>query len=824
MICIAQQIAHVLQIENQDLPNPDARISHLSMDTRKLIHPEETLFFSLKGSMHDGHSFIRDAINKGVKNIVAEQKIDNLPSNVNYYQVPDSLKALQAVAAWHKSRYPNLTTLAITGSNGKTTIKEWLYQMITDRKVVKNPKSYNSQTGVALSLWQIQEDDQFGIFEAGISKQNEMVALEAMIKPDIGLFTTLTDAHAEGFTSLEKKLTEKLILFKHCQTIIYNGDETLIDTIIRQIYPKKRLLSWGKNPENTLFQVVGQTLTDKQAYLTIVYKNQHYEYIVPFTDKASIQNALHSIAVMLLLGIHHDEIQKKLYSIRNIPMRLELIFGTYNNILVNDTYNADLQSFRIAMDFLDQQAGMRDKVVILSAFMQMGMTNEEINQNIADIINDHQIKEVIAVGEAINSLGKLLNKGISFQHADHTETLLDKLSKYPLQNKAILIKGARKFELERITQALSDKAHTAILETDLQAIEHNLRIFSNHLNGHTKIIAIIKASAYGSGSEELAKFLEFKKVSFLAVAFVDEGVQLRKAGIKIPIIILNPDINGIPEMVKYQLEPEIYDLQQLEELISYLGNQTSNFKIHLKMDTGMFRLGFVEEDLPQLCNLLIKHSAQINIQSIFSHLSSSEDPQDDTYTHLQAKTLVTYYAYISDKIGYKPAKHILNSSGIIRFPEYHFDFVRLGLGLYGIDGTNIFADKLEKVHTLKASVVQIKLIKASETVGYNRRGKVTKDGKIAIINIGYADGLMRLAGNGNFNVRIRGREYPIIGNICMDLTIIDIGNDENIQIGDEVLIFGKDKPIEDLANACQTIPYEILTRISGRIKRSYINE
>lgn len=823
MSCIAQQIAQVLLSENKELNSPKSRITYLAMDTRKLIHPKETLFFALRGSMHDGHNFIRDAVDQGVKNIVVEDEPIDLPEDVNCFRVPNTLKALQSVAAWHKSRFRNLTTLAITGSNGKTTVKEWLYQMITDRRVVKNPKSYNSQTGVALSLWQIQDDDRLGIFEAGISTRNEMAALEAMIRPDLGLFTTLGDAHAEGFRSLQEKLEEKLILFKHCPTIIYNADDAIVDTALQQMYAQKSLLSWGKSPQSTLFQIVSSTLSQVQTYLTIKYQNHTYQYVVPFADKASVQNALHCIAVMLTLGMDQPAIQQGLYRIQNIPMRLELKFGLYNNILVNDTYNADLQSFKIAMDFLDQQAGMRDKVVILSEFMQMGMTTEELNQNLADQINNHKIKEVFAIGAQIRGLEYLLDKMIVFHPIANTEIFLEELPNYILKDKAILIKGARKFELERITHALSDKAHTATLETDLQAIEHNLRVFSNHLTEHTQIIAVIKASAYGSGSEELAKFLEFKKVSYLAVAFVDEGVQLRKTGIKVPIIILNPDKNGIPDMVKYNLEPEIYDLQQLQELLSYLHTPISHFKIHLKMDTGMHRLGFVEADLPHLCDLLVKHSDQIVVQTIFSHLSSSEDPHDDEYTHNQAKTLITYYDYITSNLGYKPAKHILNSSGIIRFPEYHFDFVRLGLGLYGIDGTNIFTDKLEKVHTLKASVVQLKHLNASETIGYNRKGMLTHDGKIAIINIGYADGLMRLAGNGKYSVRIRGREYLIIGNVCMDLTIIDLGNDDNIQIGDEVIIFGKDKPIEDLADACQTIPYEILTRISGRIKRSYVN-
>lgn len=794
------------------------------MDSRKLIHPEETLFFTLKGSLHDGHTFIPDALEKGVKNLVLEQIPEYLPSDINVFKVEDSLQALQEIASWHRSSFPNLMTLAITGSNGKTTIKEWLYQMITDRQIVKSPKSYNSQTGVALSLWQIRQGDQLGIFEAGISTIGEMSQLEAMIKPDIGLLTTLGDAHASGFQSLEEKLSEKLNLFNHCKTIIYNADDDLIDTTIRQRYPERSLMSWGHKASSSLFQILSTSVHNHQTFVRVAYQNQTLDWVIPFADTASVQNALHCIAVMLVLKVDMPMIQEGLYQIQNIPMRLELKFGINNNILVNDTYNADLQSLKIALDFLDQQAGIKEKVVILSEFLQTGMHPEAFDRALADQIHAHQVQKVIGIGEGIAGLQRFLDKNIHFVQAKSVEVFLDNLAQYQLRDQAILIKGARIYKLEKITQALSDKAHTAKLETDLQAIEHNLRVFSRHLPGNTRVIAVIKASAYGSGSEELAKFLEFKKVTCVAVAFVDEGVQLRKAGIRLPIIILNPDKNGIAEMVKYQLEPEIYDLYQLKEFISYLGDHTRNFNIHIKLDTGMHRLGFTEEGLEDLCDTLQTHRHQIRVQTIFSHLSSSEDPADDTFTHQQARVFQQYYAYISDKIGYQPGRHILNSSGIIRFPEYHFDFVRLGLGLYGIDGTGIFADKLEKVHTLKASVVQVKNVRASETIGYNRRGKPSKDGQIAVINIGYADGLMRLAGNGNYQVRIQGSDYPIIGSVCMDLTMVDIGINSGITAGDEVTIFGKDLPIETLAKACQTIPYEILTRISGRIKRSYVNE
>ena len=503
-------------------------------------------------------------------------------------------------------------------------------------------------------------------------------------------------------------------------------------------------------------------------------------------------------------------------------MRMEMKIGVFDSILINDTYNADLQSFKIALEFLTQQAGNRNKMLIISDFMQTGLLPDELNRQIAAMISNHQIMDIVGIGKDIFGLSKQLDTKVSFYYFEQTDTFFQNLHTFNFDKKVILVKGARVFGLEVIIDALSEKIHTATLETDLQAIEYNVRMISQHLHGDTKIIAVIKASAYGSGSEELAKFLEYRKVAYLAVAYIDEGIQLRKAGVKLPIMILNPDANGIVDMIKYQLEPEIYSLEQLHHIIPFLGKvEHEPFSIHLKIDTGMHRLGFMDADIEDLCHLLHSHT-YLHVRSIFSHLSSSEDPGDDQFTRYQVEKLNAQYNRIVAVLGYTPAKHILNSAGILRFPEYHFDMVRLGLGLYGIDSTATLTSALEKAHTLKASVIQIKNIKTTDYVGYNRKGKVSKDGKIAIINIGYADGLLRKAGNGNYSVCIQGKNYAILGNVCMDLTIIDIGTDATIQVGDEVIIFGKEKPIEELASCCETIPYEILSRISSRVKRVYV--
>lgn len=818
----AKTIANILGTNENLLSDQSADISHITIDTRKIEVPSRTLFFALSGSMHDGHEFIHDALDKGIKNIVIEKNPGLITGHVNIFQVENSLLALQKLAAHHRSNFPDLKVIGITGSNGKTIIKEWLYQMIQNIQVVKSPKSYNSQTGVALSVWQIKDGDRLGIFEAGISQKNEMAALENMIKPNIGLFTLLGDAHSEGFNNLTEKLNEKLILFKDANTIIFEEDDLIVSMAIREQYHHKNLVSWGWSMEASLFRIIEIQKSNYHTKVTVLYQNNDHFFIIPFSDAASIENALHCVATLLILGISVEEVKETLSKIQNIPMRLEMKNGIYNSILINDTYNADIQSFKIALEFLSQQSGAKEKIVILSDFMQTGLDEQSLNHQLANLIHNHNISQVIGVGAQVSKLEIFLDPFILFTAFKSTDELIRKLPDIDFKDKAILVKGARTFQLERVISGLSDKAHTATLETDLQAIEHNLKIFSQHLTTGAQIIAVIKASAYGSGSEELARFLEFKKVGYLAVAFIDEGVQLRKSGVMLPIIILNPDRNGVLDMMKYDLEPEVYSIEQLDEIISLLALDTDRiFNIHLKVDTGMHRLGFVKDDLKQLAEILSTHR-QLKVKSIFSHLSSSEDPGDDAYTHEQVHLLNDYYDYLTQKFKYQPDKHILNSAGIVRFPQYHFDLVRLGLGLYGIDSTNTIVNKLEKVHTLKATVVQIKDVNKEDYVGYNRKGKPQITGRIAIINIGYADGLIRLAGNGRYSVRIHGKDYPIIGNVCMDLTIIDIGRDTDILVGDEVIIFGKDKPVEELATVCQTIPYEILSRISGRVRRVYV--
>ncbi|MBC7884910.1 MAG: bifunctional UDP-N-acetylmuramoyl-tripeptide:D-alanyl-D-alanine ligase/alanine racemase [Saprospiraceae bacterium] len=822
MMYTAIKISEILGTDKSLLQFPNALITRLSIDTRKIDIPEETIFFALSGSMHDGNEFIQDALDKGIRNIVSENTLKFSGQKANVFQVNHGIQALQKLTTFHRNQFKELKVIGIIGSNGKTTIKEWLFQMLHDRQVVKSPKSYNSQTGVPLSVWQINEHHELGIFEAGISQRGEMANLAETIKPTIGLFTMIGDAHAEGFSSLSEKLNEKLLFFETVQTIVFNEDDSTVSTSIRTKFVDRKLLSWGRSKNASLFRVIAVQRSNYRSDVTISINQNEYVIVIPFSDSASIDNALHCVAILIILGKEVNEIKQEILKLQNIPMRLELKNGIHNSILINDTYNADVQSFKIALEFLSQQSGTKEKILILSDFVQTGLDEETLNIQLANLIRTHRINYVVGIGQQVKGLVKYLDPHIVFSFFTNIDDFIEIIPGIDISNKAILVKGARVFQLEKVIRVLSDKAHSATLEIDLQSIEHNLKVFSNQLSPDTQIIAVIKASAYGSGSEELARFLEFKKVGYLAVAFVDEGVQLRQAGVSLPIIILNPDSNGIQEMVTYKLEPEVYSMDQLREIISIIDlDENKHFYVHIKVDTGMHRLGFMQAELNDL-GILLASNVQIRVKSIFSHLSSSEDASDDEFTHNQVKAYIDSYKVITEFIGYMPLKHILNSAGIIRFPQYHFDLVRLGLGLYGIDTTETIAGQLEKVHTLKATIVQIKTISASEYIGYNRRGRSVSGGKIAIINIGYADGLMRMAGNGRYKVEIHGKEYPVIGNVCMDLTIIDIGHADDVYAGDEAVIFGKGRPVEELAKVCQTIPYEILSRISGRVRRLYI--
>jgi len=800
----------------------EAYISWLSTDSRNLPDAREALFFALDGTLHNGHNFIEDAHSKGVINFVVNQHY-RIPDNIhaNFFIVPDTLVALQQIAAYHRKRFDNIDIVAITGSNGKTTIKEWLAQMMDYKKVVKSPKSYNSQTGVAFSVWQIENDHQLGIFEAGISKPGEMELLERMIKPTVGILTNIGDAHAAGFNDDQHKLDEKIKLFSDAEVIIYNSDSEIIQNTIPLRYPEKKLISWGFSGLSNYIRITELITQNNFAEVHFLHGGTEKVMYLPFSDQASVQNVMHCVTYMLWSGVDVEFIQKKVNQLHNLPMRLELKSGIGGSILINDTYNADIQSLKVALEFLSQQAGNLPKVLIISEFDQIGIDDQEFLGVLVDLLQKESIEHIYFVGHIRDENASFFDMVVTCSFYKTTDDLLKQIKKLDLEGKAILIKGARRFALDRVVDALSDLGHSVVMETDFHALDHNLRFFSSRISDHTGIIAVIKASAYGSGSHELGKFLEFKKVNYLAVAFVDEGISLRKSGITLPIMILNPEVHLTDDFIEWNLEPEIYSISFLKSVIESLPeNNNSPLKIHLKLDTGMRRLGIGEHETGSLIHVL-KNQSRIEVATIFTHLTSSEDESHDDWTHEQISKFERMYDQISHILGYKPARHVLNTAGILRFPQYHFELVRLGLGLYGIDVTGKFAGILEKVHTLKAKVIQIKEVEKEQSVGYSRKGVMSERGEIAIVNIGYADGLLRGSGNGKYSVMINHKLYSIIGNVCMDLTIIELGHQSGVKIGDDVIIFGKQQPIEELARINQTIPYEILCRISPRVKRLY---
>jgi alanine racemase len=807
---------------NQDLsPQKEGIVKFISIDSRKIFDGLHTIFFALPGALNDGHQFIDVAIQKGVKNIVCRYIPSSVSdADVNFIVVDDVLKSLQVMVAWHRSKF-NLEIVGITGSNGKTTVKEWLLNLCENHRVCANPKSYNSQVGVPLSIWQLDRSHTLGLFEAGISTVGEMSKLAKIIKPTIGLITSIGDAHDAGFKDKSEKISEKLNLLESCHSIIYCKDHIFIDESIQKRYGDKKLLSWGYNDQSSLFTIelveAGSTFTR----LNLKICGQTHKAKLPFTNAAAIENAMHCLATALTLGYEVTAVLENLQRLTNIPMRLEMKYGIGRCLIINDTYTADLSALKIGIDFLDQQAGDRSRWLMVSDFEHLGSNKSSFLKAFVEIISPYDISRIFTLGKTMADLKSFLPSHIKLDSYNSIEGMLSDIKQEELSNAAILVKGARRFRLDALVDKLAYRHHSTCLETDLQAVDHNLRFFSSLLKEQTKIIAVIKASAYGSGSEELARFLQYRKVAALAVAYADEGVYLRKCGVYLPIIILNPDNVVVDDLIKYKLQPEVYSHEQLSFLIQCLQSYSDEtLHIHLKMDTGMHRLGFMKEDIDTLVDLLLQ-SKEIRVESIFSHLAGSEDDSLNDFTHGQAKLFMEAYDKISKALGYKPLRHLLNSSGILRFENYHFDRVRLGLGLYGIDSHGEYGNYLEKAHTLKAKIIQIKSLSKGDTVGYNRRGMLKEDSRIAIINIGYADGLKRMVGNGNWSASIRGKLYPTIGNVCMDLTMLNLGTDENIQVGDEVILFSKEKAIEDMAGSCKTIPYEILTSIGPRVKRIY---
>ena len=798
----------------------EATINTLLTDSRRLLNPAEGLFFALNGR-RDGHEYIKEAYNGGVRSFVVQQEPAERLSGSNFLKVKDVLLALHTLAAHHRAQY-NLPVIGITGSNGKTIVKEWLYQlMATDKNIVRNPKSYNSQVGVPLSVWQITKENDLGIFEAGISTTNEMESLEKMIRPTIGIFTHIGSAHDEGFANRREKVLEKLKLFKNSDVIIYNYDQ-LKD--YKKDMPAGRSFTWSQQFKETDLYVFSETVIAKKYYLRAKYKGKEIECLIPFLDEASVENAISCWATMLVLGYDAKEIDERLEHLTTVSMRLELKTGINDCTIIDDSYNSDIQSLEIALNFLNQQNQNQTKTLILSDIYQSGLTQNELYRQVASMVKTKRIDKFIGVGQAITAHQEHFDLIKKHFYPD-TKTLLKNLSSLEFKDETILIKGSRSFEFERISRALSQKAHETLMEINLNAMIDNLNFYRSKLYPNVKVMVMVKAFSYGSGTFEIANVLQYAKVDYLAVAYIDEGVALRESGIKLPIMVLNPEASAFDKMVEYNLEPEIYSFNQLDEFVKFGYQQNiSYYPVHLKIDTGMHRLGFEGFEIETLCDFL-EEIKYIKVKSVFSHLVASDAPEHDAFTLQQMKRYEKAYLQIERALGYKFIRHIANTSAIIRWPMGQYDMVRLGIGLYGIDAAMPdHLNGLQPIAKLKTSISQIKKIPAGDTVGYNRVGKLNKDGRIATVRIGYADGYLRAFGKGVGKMLIKGVLVPTVGNIAMDMCMLDVSEIPDITEEDEVIVFNEQQGIAELARQIGTIPYEILTNISQRVKRVYFYE
>ena len=805
----------------------DVVIDHLLLDSRKVYSPSSSLFFALKGPRRDGHQFIPELYKKGLRNfVVSEQPELAVYPAANFLRVPDTLLALQQLAIYHRKNF-DIPVIGITGSNGKTIVKEWLYQLLhQDYHIVRSPKSYNSQIGVPLSVWQMEAQNSLGIFEAGISMPGEMESLAKIIQPTIGILTNIGEAHNEGFTDKKQKLVEKIQLFRHCQLIIAREkDVESQKALINSFESKPQLLTWGFS---TTCDLTVKHIEKEEAYTTITVcpGSADMSFVIPFIDDASIENAITCFFTLLQLGVEQNIISKRMTQLQPVNMRLELKKGINHCIIINDSYSADIDSLEIALNFLDQQKSVAKKTVILSDVLQTARVDDQLYPYIIERLKKHQVSRLIGIGGHIAETLRHVPTadGITVELFSSTKSYLQQFRSSQFREEVVLVKGARIFGFEQIVQLLEQKVHQTVLEINLNAIVHNVKAYQKKLKPSTKMMAMVKAFAYGSGGAEIAGILQYQNIDYLGVAYADEGVELRKAGIVLPIMVMNPEESAFDSIVEYNLEPDIYSFDLLHSFENFLQREgIQHYSIHIEVETGMNRLGFASDEIAQLATHLGSTSL-VKVQTVFSHLAASEDPQQDTFTSQQLDKYKSAVIQLKEKINYSFLQHISNSAGIFRRPELHLDMVRLGIGMYGIDSAVEHQSLLQPVATLKTTIAQLKQLKKGESVGYNRRGIVQKDSVIATVRIGYADGYSRKLGNGNGKMWVKGQLVPVIGSICMDMTMIDVTGIPNIQEGDEVTVFGKELPVQDLAEWAGTIPYEIMTGISQRVKRVYFEE
>ncbi len=807
-------------------PTTDTRIRYLSFDSRTILSGKETLFFALKSERSDGHNYIEEAQNKEVSSFVVERLPDKPTAQTSgaFILVENTLEALHRLAAYHRKRFSYPVT-AITGSNGKTLVKEWLAEILGVRlHVVRSPRSYNSQIGNPLSVWLMDDSFELALFEAGISRPGEMSKLEAILHPDNGIFTHLGNAHLENFSSVEELVSEKIKLFVNCKLIVYCLDFEPVHLALSgmQFSNNPRFFRWSATKPADL-EIISSESSNQTTHIKAIYRGENIAISIPFTDGAHIENAIHCWAYLLATGYATENLQADFLQLPTISMRLEIKKGVNGCAIIDDSYNSDTASLINALDFLEQQNGAKKlkSTLILSDILQSGKNSEILYQEVAEYIRHHDIQCVIGIGKEISRYQKLFTVPESSFFPDTEEFLLH-FRESDHRNELILLKGARNFRFDRISSLLQEKKHQTVMEINLSAMVHNLNHYRLQLKPETKLMAMVKAFSYGTGSVEVAKILQFRRVDYLAVAIADEGIELRNAGIDLPIVVMNPEEHSFSTMIENRLEPNIYRfslLRSFDEAVKK--SAASYFPVHIKIDTGMKRLGFDSaEDISRL-SAFIKERDTLYVRSVFTHLAVSEDPAGDSFTHQQFSLFQKLSGIITNDFPYKILLHILNSAGIERFPEMQLDMVRLGIGLYGASSGQ--SAQLRNVASLKSTISQIKTIQPGDTVGYGRNFLAAKLTRIAVIPIGYADGYSRKLGNGIGRVLINGQSAPIIGSVCMDMCMADVTGID-CREDDSVLLFGEGQSVSKIAEWMGTIPYEVLTTVGQRVKRIYYEE
>ncbi|WP_442794940.1 bifunctional UDP-N-acetylmuramoyl-tripeptide:D-alanyl-D-alanine ligase/alanine racemase [Pelobium manganitolerans] len=811
----AEELSALVARKSQ-LNAPNQEIQHLLTDSRKITDAKSSVFFALKGS-RDAHQYIPALYQAGVRTFIISDLSFNVTdfSEGNFIWVADTTLAMQEIAKAHRCKFA-YPVIAVTGSNGKTIVKEWLYQLLApDYDIVRSPKSYNSQIGVPLSVWQMSDDYNLAIFEAGISSGNEMQHLAAIIKPDIGVLTNIGAAHDEGFASRDEKLHEKLKLFKDARLVVIN--QQFKDAL----EPSKNTFTWSLNDETADLYVV--KITHKISFTSIhaKYKNEEISVNIPFSSLASIENAVICWAVLLSQNVAQVQIEKRMQKLLQVKMRLELKTGINQSAIIDDSYNSDFSSLDIALDFLNQQNQYPTKTLILSDIHQSGKANDELYRDVAMLLTNKGVDRFIGIGADLKRFSSVFPVHSVFYNS--TDQFIENFRSSDFKNETILLKGSRDFGFERISKMLTQKVHETVMEINLNAILANLKHYKAKLRPGVKLMAMVKAFAYGSGSDEIANLLQHHRVDYLAVAYADEGVALRQAGIKVPIMVLSPEVSSFESIVEHNLEPELYSPRILDAFVDFLNSKNAQFyPIHIKVDTGMHRLGFDFKDINALI-VKLKTNTSVLVKSVFSHLVASDNDAHNSFTLKQISDFELFVNRLQSNLDYTFLRHILNTSGISRWPQAQFEMVRLGIGLYGIESIETEKALLEPVVSLKTTISQIKELEKGETVGYSRKGVMQHKGKTATVKIGYADGYPRALGNGVGKMLVNGVLAPTIGNICMDMTMLDISGIETSE-GDDVIVFGEGFSVYELAEQLDTIPYEVITNISQRVKRVYYYE